>query len=158
MVWHSGQQWKFRHLHRVLESSTTIEKRLRDTWLANILHATQRAHEPISRTLPYSTQQLFQRKVATYRYNQFGLEDKPFHKIAHIDRLFRHPNVPGTRGWVPVANHSCLAFHRLVKGASILVHRVYWRGYGTDPSLQRGKWAFRWKKTLTRNSFQYTRS
>lgn len=100
---------------------------------------------------------MIQRKVACFRYNQFGLFDTPYYRLANVDRFYGGQGVPGTREWVPYVNMSYWTMNKKVRGGEILVHRVHYRGWGTDKHLNQGGWEHRWNKVMQRNVLQYNR-
>jgi hypothetical protein len=157
MVRHIGHDSPRKHIHFVLETRLVLEKKLRDAWLEGVCNAAMRHDQPLAKSLEGKTQQMFQRKVATFNYNQFGLARVPFHLIGHTDRYYAIRGNVGTRDWVPWANVSAWTFNHMVRKGTVLVHRVHHTGYGTDKSLRQGGWEFRWNKVYQRNVLQYNR-
>lgn len=154
---HIHQDWRNSQLHFVLESRLMLEKYLRDTWMQRVCTAVTASHAPISSSMSMASQSMFARKVAAYHYNQYGLMKHPFHILPNVDRFGKQTAVSGTRAWVPYYNTSAYTFRRHVARGHILVHRVHWRGHGTDPTMQRGGYQHRWNKTLEMNRLQYNR-
>lgn len=157
MAKHIAQDWRHTQLHFVLETRLMLERKMRDALLDQVLNSTAKTQSPISRSLPMSTQAMFQRKVAAFHYNQLGLMAHHQSILPAVDRHYAHTATIGTREWVPYYNTSAWAFRRHVSRGQVLVHRVFWRSWGTDPSLKKGGWAHRWNKTLERNCLQYRR-
>jgi hypothetical protein len=156
---HIGQDLRRRHHHFVLETRLMHEKSFRDAWLRDLCDVVIKMDEPMCKSLGHQSvvQKMFRRKVACFRYNQLGLWKLPYHLIPSIDhKNFVRGNV-GTRDWVPYANYSSWTMNRAVRGGELLVHRVYHRGWGTCPHLNRGGWKHRWNKVMQRNVMQYTR-
>lgn len=154
---HIGQSVAKKHTHFVLETRLMYEKSFRDAWLAGVLDAAMRLDQPMSKNLSGKTQQIFQRKVACFNYNQYGMFRVPYHRIGQADRYYAVRGNPGTRDWVPYANLSSWTMNKMVMSGNILVHRVHYRGFGTDKSLNQGGWEHRWNKTYQRNHLQYNR-
>ncbi|KEG12179.1 hypothetical protein DQ04_01921020 [Trypanosoma grayi] len=154
---HIGQDVPKRHTHFVLESRLMYEKSFRDTWLHSVCRAVSQLDEPLSKTFSGNHQRMLQRKVTCFQYNQYGLFKVPYYRLANVDRYHAVQGVPGTREWVPYANISYWTMNKMVRSGNILVHRVHYTGWGTDPHLKRGGWEHRWNKVLQRNTLQYTR-
>lgn len=157
MVRHIGQDVARRHSHFALETRLLYEKAFRDAFLTGVLDAASRAHQPIAKSLSGKTQQVFQRKVACFSYNQYGAFRLPMHRIGQSDRFYSVRGNLGTRDWVPYANISSWTMNKMVRQGTILVHRVHYTGWGTDKSLNQGGWAHRWNKQYQRNALQYNR-
>jgi hypothetical protein len=157
MLRHIGADSPNKHVQFVLETRLIVEKKLRDAWLEGVCHAAMRHDQPLAKSLEGKTQAMFQRKVATFSYNQYGLARIPFHRIAHTDHHNAIRGNIGTRDWVPWVNMSSWSFNKAVRGGTVLVHRVHHKGYGTDRSLKQGGWEFRWNKVYQRNVLQYNR-
>eukprot|EP00758_Cryptobia_borreli_P011500 Tbor_TRINITY_DN5666_c1_g1::TRINITY_DN5666_c1_g1_i1::g.8528::m.8528 len=158
MVRHIGQDWRSSQMHYPLEKSLMLEKYIRDAFLDRTCRSIMLHHGPISRSIPMSTQSLLSRKVATYHYNLHGIARHSFHIFPSVDRYNgKITAIPGTRNWVPYQNVGAWTFTRQVTRGTVLVHRVYWRGKGTDVSMVKGGWEHRWNKTLERNALQYNR-
>lgn len=155
---HIGQDVSRKHIHFVLESRLMYEKKFRDAFLEDVCNAAMRLDQPMSKSLDGKRQQMFQRKVATYSYNQYGLFRLPMHRIGHADRFQGVRGNIGTRDWVPWINVSSWTMDSLVRKGNLLVHRVHHTGFGTDSSLKQGGWQFRWNKVYQRNALQYNRS
>ena len=154
---HIGQDVARKHIHFVLETRLVLEKKFRDAWMEGICNAVTRLDQPMAKSLEGRTQQVFQRKVACFNYNQYGLARIPFHRVGHVDRFYAVRGNVGTRDWVPWANVSAWTMNKMVRGGSMLVHRVHHRGYGSDKTLKQGGWEFRWNKVYQRNVLQYNR-
>lgn len=157
MVKHIAQDWRNSQLHFVLQSRTMLDRFLRDAFLQRVCTAVTQSQAPLSRTMPMATQSMFTRKVAAYHYNQYGLMKTPFHLLPNVDRFSKISAVSGTRAWVPYYNTSAYTFRRHVTRGHVLVHRCYWRGFGTDKHLVKGGYEHRWNKTLEMNRLQYNR-
>ncbi|CCW72082.1 unnamed protein product [Phytomonas sp. Hart1] len=156
LMQHIGQDVPKRHTHFVLESRLMYEKSFRDEWLRSLCQAISTLDEPLAKTLSGARQRMFQRKVACFSYNQFGLFTVPYYRLANVDRYYAVQGVPGTREWVPYANVSYWTMNKMVRSGHMLVHRVYYKGWGTDRSLNQGGWEYRWNKIMQRNVLQYT--
>ncbi|CAD2222120.1 hypothetical protein AGDE_04483 [Angomonas deanei] len=154
---HIGEDSPKKHLHFVLESRLMYEKSFRDEWMRSLCQAVSIMDEPLAKSLSGTRQKMFQRKVACFRYNQFGLFDTPYQRLANVDRHYAVQGTPGTREWVPYANVSSWTMNKLVRSGNMLVHRVHYRGYGTDKHLKNGGWEHRWNKIMQRNALQYNR-
>eukprot|EP00744_Colponema_vietnamica_P023927 GILI01034775.1.p1 GENE.GILI01034775.1~~GILI01034775.1.p1 ORF type:complete len:159 (+),score=7.39 GILI01034775.1:60-536(+) len=154
---HIQQDWRNAQLHFVLESRLMMEKYLRDTWLQRVCTAVTSSQAPISRSMPMSTQTMFTRKVAAYHYNQYGLMKHNFHILPNVDRFGKMTGTSGTKNWVPYYNTSAYTFRRHVSRGHVLVHRVFYRGVGTDKAMLKGGYEHRWNKTLEMNRLQYNR-
>ncbi|KAK7194498.1 hypothetical protein NESM_000366700 [Novymonas esmeraldas] len=154
---HIGYDSPRKHLHFVLESRLMYEKSFRDEWMRSLCQALANVDEPLAKSLSGSPQQMFQRKVACFSYNQFGLFKVPYYRLANVDRYHAVQGTPGTREWVPYANVSSWTMNKMVRGGNILVHRVHYKGWGTDRTLNLGGWEHRWNKVMQRNALQYNR-
>lgn len=157
MVKHISQDWRNSQLHFVLQSNLMLERLLRDAFMQRVLTAVTQSQAPISRSMSMATQTLFTRKAAAFHYNQYGMMKHPFHRLPNVDRFGKMNGVTGTRAWVPYYNASAYTFRRHVARGHVLVHRVYWRGHGTDKYMQKGGYEHRWNKTLEMNRLQYDR-
>ena len=157
MVRHIGEDWPKKHLHFSLETRLMLEKSFRDAWLNSVCDVAMNTHEPLAKSIKPYQQQMLQRKVACFSYNQYGAFRHPYHTIPTVDRLHGINGIIGTRQWVPFINLHAWTFNVMVRSGHILVHRVHWRGWGTDKHLKDGGWEHRWWKTMQRNAFQFTR-
>lgn len=153
---HIGQQWRKKHLMFVLSASLEVDKAVRDSFLNNVVASAGRVTTPLARTMPHT--QMFQRKLACWDYNQHGMWRRDLYRLPKVDRNNGISGVNGTREWVPWANMHQFTFNKLIVSGQVMTHRVHWRGYGTDPSMQKGGYALRANRQLVRDSYQYTRS
>jgi hypothetical protein len=153
---HIGQDWRRKHLAHVLENNTLKEKVIRDAWLNWTTQSAMLCRGPLAQNMPHT--QAFQRKVATWRYNQFGLETREMWQVPKVDHLNANRGVEGTREWVPWMNVHSWTMHGLLREGKVMAYRVSHRGYGTDKYLNKGKWRHRYHKVHERDSVQYTRS
>jgi hypothetical protein len=154
---HIGQDVPRRHTHFVLESRLMYEKSFRDEWMRSLCQALSNLDEPLAKSLSGTRQQMLQRKVACFSYNQFGLFKVPYYRIANVDRYHAVQGTAGTREWVPYANVSYWTMNKMVRSGNMLVHRVHYTGWGTDRTLKQGGWEHRWNKVMQRNALQYNR-
>ncbi|KAG8348609.1 hypothetical protein ERJ75_000749300 [Trypanosoma vivax] len=154
---HIGQDVPKRHTHFVLECKLMYEKSFRDSWLDSLCRAVSQLDEPMAKNVSRPQQRMLQRKVACYQYNQFGLFNVPYYRLANVDRYYAIQGVAGTREWVPYVNVSYWTMNKMVRSGNLLVHRVHYTGWGTDTHLKRGGWEHRWNKVMQRNVLQYNR-
>lgn len=154
---HIGQDTPKKHLHFVLESRLMYEKSFRDEWMRSLCQAIGNLDEPMAKTITPTRQKMLQRKVTTFRYNQFGLFTTPYYRLANVDRYHAVQGAAGTREWVPYMNVSYWTMNKMVRQGNLLVHRVHYTGWGTDKHLKQGGWEHRWNKVMQRNVLQYNR-
>lgn len=154
---HIGQDWRKKVLKDVLIQRVRQERNMRDEFIHHLsLAVTHSADRPVAACVPHN--EMVRRKMATFRYNQWGMEMK--NSVNGLTNRCHKSGVVGaygTREWVPFVNVHQWAFTKMVKSGHVLVHRVHRKGYGTDPTLQRGGWQHRWNKTLQKNVMEYSK-
>lgn len=155
-MWHIGQDWKKKHLAVALENTLLVDRAMRDAFVRQVADSITLSNQPIAKTIPHND--AFRRKVTCWEYNQQGLYRGSLTKLPRIDRFGAQQGAHGTREWVPWLNiHQYTATWQL-KSGKLLMHRVHYRGYGTDPHLVKGKWSRRWNKVFERDYLQLTKA
>ena len=153
---HIGQDWPRKRLMFVLEASLMKERAIRDAWLNWTTEAAMTTQQPLAKNMPHT--RAFQRKLAVYRYNQLGMYERELWQTPTVCRFTGARGNLGTHDWVPYLNVSAWTMSYWTREGIIMAYRVKPRGYGTDPHLRKGQWAYRFHKCYERNNAHLTRA